>query len=48
MWFKQCQAYRLPETPDAAVLAAASQIIAGNALAMILDELAELLGGWQE
>ena len=29
-------------------LAAASQIIAGNALAMILDELAELLGGWQE
>ena len=23
MWFKQCQAYRLPETPDAAVLAAA-------------------------
>lgn len=29
-------------------LATASQIIAGNALAMILDELAELLGGWQE
>ncbi|OAM15247.1 hypothetical protein A7P85_08685 [Eikenella corrodens] len=29
-------------------LAAASQIIAGNALAMILDELAELLGGWQD
>ena len=23
MWFKQCQAYRLPETPDAAVLAEA-------------------------
>ncbi|WP_153717653.1 recombination-associated protein RdgC [Eikenella corrodens] len=23
MWFKQCKAYRLPETPDAAVLAAA-------------------------
>ena len=23
MWFKQCQAYRLPEAPDAAVLAAA-------------------------
>ncbi|WP_153717399.1 recombination-associated protein RdgC [Eikenella corrodens] len=23
MWFKQCQAYRLPETPDAAVLVAA-------------------------
>ena len=36
MWFKQCKAYRLPETPDATVLADA------------LDELAELLGGWQE
>ena len=23
MWFKQCKAYRLPETPDAAVLAEA-------------------------
>ena len=29
-------------------LAAASQIISSNALASILDELAELLGGWQE
>lgn len=29
-------------------LAVASQIISSNALASILDELAELLGGWQE
>ena len=36
MCFKQCKAYRLPETLDAAGLADA------------LDELAELLGGWQE
>lgn len=36
MCVKQCKAGRLPETPDAAVLVDA------------LDELAELLGGWQE
>lgn len=26
MWFKQCKAYRLPETPDAAVYRSLKQL----------------------